>query len=141
MKSTIARIILVLLIVLAAVLAFFSYATYSEGTRAGFVIKVSKKGFLFKTWEGQLNLQSFGAANPNNAFAEVFDFSIYRGDTTTYHVLQEVSLTGERINLHYEEKYAILPWQGDTRYFVTKIDRLKKPEEQSNRDPYRENRE
>lgn len=141
MKATFARITLVVIIVIAVVVAFLSFATYSEGTRAGFVIKVSKKGFVFKTWEGQLNLQSFGAANPNNAFAEVFDFSIYRGDTATYTLLQEVSLTGERINLHYEEKYAILPWQGDTRYFVTKIDRIKKPEEQPYRDPYRDNRQ
>lgn len=126
MKRILIRIVLVGFAVLMVALLILQYATYSEGTRAGVVIKISKKGYIFKTWEGQLNLQSFGAANPKNAFEEVFSFSIERGDTATYNLLQEVSLTGERVNLHYEEKYASLPWKGETRYFVTAIDRLQR---------------
>ncbi len=141
MKKNVARAILIVIVILTAVLLFLAYGVYSEGTRAGFVIKVSKKGVLVKTWEGQLNLQSFGATNPNNAFSEVFEFSVQRGDTATYKLLQEVSLTGERINLHYKEKYAALPWIGDTRYFVTKIDRLDELKKRNRNDPMRENRE
>ncbi len=141
MKKNLARAILIVIVILTAVLLFLTYGVYSEGTRAGFVIKVSKKGVLVKTWEGQLNLQSFGATNPNNAFSEVFEFSVQRGDTATYKLLQEVSLTGERINLHYKEKYAALPWIGDTRYFVTKIDRLDELKKRNRNDPMRENRE
>ena len=141
MKKNLARVLLIAIVVLTAIMLFLTYGVYSEGTRAGFVIKVSKKGVLVKTWEGQLNLQSFGATNPNNAFSEVFDFSVQRGDTSTYKLLQEVSLTGERINLHYKEKYAALPWMGDTRYFVTKIDRLDELQKRKRNDPMRQNRE
>jgi len=135
-----ARFILIAAILIAAIVVFLTYVNYSEGTRAGFVIKVSKKGVVFKTWEGQLNLQSFGAANLNNSFSEVFDFSIPKGDTALYRLLQDVSLTGERINMHYTEKLIKLPWNGDTKYFITKIDRLDKPQETKNTDPFRESR-
>lgn len=137
MKATFFKIVLALLLITGLVFAFLGYGTYSEGTRAGFVIKVSKKGLAFKTWEGQMNLQSFGAANPKNAMAEVFDFSIIKGDTATYNLLETVSLTGERINLHYEEKFITLPWRGDTKYFVTKIDRLSETNPVQSRNPYR----
>ena len=142
MRKNVARVILIFIVLFSLIIVFLTYGVYSEGTRAGFVIKVSKKGVLVKTWEGQLNLQSFGATNPNNAFSEVFDFSIVRGDSATYELLQEVSLTGERVNMHYKEKYVALPWLGDTRYFVTKIDRLdKKVEEPKRTDPLRDNRD
>jgi hypothetical protein len=142
MKKTAARVILVFIIILTGVFLFLRYAYYSEGVRAGMVIKVSKKGVVFKTWEGQLNLQSFGATNSRNALAEVFEFSIEKGDTAAYNTLQDVSLTGERINLHYKQKYAVLPWLGDTKYFVTKIDRLPQPKDPPERqDPFREERE
>lgn len=135
-----ARFVLIAAVLITLILLVLTHVNYSEGTRAGFVIKVSKKGVFFKTWEGQLNLQSFGAANMNNSFSEVFDFSIPKGDTAIYRQLQEVSLTGERINMHYTEKLVKLPWNGDTKYFVTKIDRLDIRQGPQSRDPYRENR-
>ncbi len=135
-----ARFILIAALLIAAVVLILTHVNYSEGTRAGFVIKVSKKGLVFKTWEGQLNLQSFGAANLTNSFSEVFDFSISKGDTALYRQLQDVSLTGERINMHYTEKLVKLPWKGDTKYFVTKIDRLNNQQSPPSRDPLRDNR-
>jgi hypothetical protein len=135
-----ARFVLITAALLTLIILVLTHVNYSEGTRAGFVIKVSKKGVFFKTWEGQLNLQSFGAASLNNSFSEVFDFSIPKGDTAIYRQLQEVSLTGERINMHYIEKLVKLPWNGDTKYFVTKIDRLEIRQGPQNRDPYRDNR-
>jgi hypothetical protein len=136
-----ARFVLIATVVIALVVLVLTNYNYSEGTRAGFVIKVSKKGMIFKTWEGQLNLQSFGAAHRYDSFVEVFDFSIPKGDTALYRQLREVSLTGERINMDYTEKLIKLPWNGDTKYFITKIDRLDKPQETKNTDPFREGRQ
>ncbi len=135
-----ARFILIAAVVLVAIFLFINYAVYSEGTRAGVVIKVSKKGMIFKTWEGQLNLQSFGAINSSNALAEVFSFSIEKGNEELYKTLEDVSLTGERVNLHYQEKYAVLPWKGDSKFFIVKIDRMPEPKKGDENDPYRENR-
>lgn len=110
------------LIGLLAVL-FLYFASYSEGVRAGAVIKLSKKGVVFKTWEGQLGLNSFGAVKSDNQLSEVFEFSVEKGQDSLYHQLEEVSLSGERINLYYVERYAVLPWRGSTKYFVEKVER------------------
>lgn len=115
---------LIILGLFVAWVLFLCYASYSEGTRAGMVIKLSKRGVVFKTWEGQLNLQTFGAVTPNgNALNEVFNFSVENGEDSLYRVLEEASLTGERVNLHYVERYARLPWRGETKYFITAVER------------------
>ncbi len=142
MKKFFIGLLIVVFVVLAGIFLFINYGVYSEGTRAGQVIKVSKKGVVFKTWEGQLNMQSFGAVKSDNSMAEVFTFSVKKGDTAIYNVLQNVSLTGERVNLHYEQKYAKIPWKGDSKFFIVKIDRLKESQnnKQKDNDPYREGR-
>lgn len=107
---------------------FLYNAAYSEGTRAGMVIKLSKRGVVFKTWEGQLNLQTFGAVTPNgNALNEVFNFSVETNEDSLYRVLEEASLSGERVSLHYVERYARLPWRGETTYFITAVERSGRP--------------
>jgi len=140
MKKLLARFLLIAGAVLITIFLFLSFGTYSEGTRAGQVIKVSKKGVLFKTWEGQLNMQSFGAIKSDNSLAEVFTFSIEKGNDSIYEALQNVSLTGERVNLHYEQKYAALPWKGDSKFFIVKIDRVPDPKQSKDNDPYRSKR-
>lgn len=111
---------------------FLYYGVYAEGVRAGTVIKLSKKGVVFKTWEGQLDLKSFGAVKSSNQLSEVFEFSVEKRHDSLYSALEEVSLSGERINLYYVERYAILPWRGSTKYFVTKVDRSGKVKEEKN---------
>lgn len=123
-KRIVVRTGLIILGLSVAWVLFLYYASYSEGTRAGMVIKLSKRGVMFKTWEGQLNLQTFGAVTPNgNALNEVFNFSVENGEDSLYRVLEEASLTGERVNLHYVERYARLPWRGETKYFITAVER------------------
>lgn len=133
MKKILLRTSIIITFLLIISLLFLYYGIYSEGVRAGVVIKVSKKGMLFKTNEGQLNLNSFGALKKeSNQLSETFDFSIQKGNDELYQKLEEVSLTGERINLHYLERYAVLPWRGETKYFVVKIDRANKPTKPKN---------
>ena len=55
MKKIIISIFLVLALIIAGYFTFIYYASYSEGYRAGELIKFSKKGLLFKTWEGELS--------------------------------------------------------------------------------------
>lgn len=141
MKKFVARFLIIAGVIIVAFLLFVNYATYSEGTRAGQVIKVSKKGIVFKTWEGQLNMQSFGAVKSDNSLAEVFTFSVKKGNDEVYNMLEAVALTGERVNLHYEEKFATLPWMGDSKFFIVKIDRLPDAEPKNDSpDPLRDGR-
>lgn len=142
MRKTIIWIVSILLIALIGWISFLYYGTYSEGVRAGTIIKISRKGVIFKTWEGQLNIQSFGAVNNKNTLSETFNFSIESDREALIKDLQEVSLSGERVNLHYIERYRALPWRGSTRYFITRVERAqkKKPSNESSdreRQPYR----
>ena len=132
----------VLLVVLGAgTITFLYYGSYSTGVRAGTIIKLSKKGVVFKTWEGQLSVNTFGAVKSDNQLSEIFEFSVQKGQDSIYNVLQKASLSGERINLHYIERYAVLPWRGSTKYFVESVELSgNKEEERSAKDKlYKEN--
>jgi type VI protein secretion system component Hcp len=132
MRKTIIISLSILILAGLGYVSFLYYGVYSEGVRAGTVIKLSKKGVMFKTWEGQLNIRSFGAVSSNNQLSEVFEFSIESDQEKTIKLLEEVSLSGERVNLHYLERYRILSWRGSTKYFITKLERsssANKPEE------------
>ncbi len=129
---------IVLVLLAIGVTLFLYYMSYSEGVRAGVVLKVSKRGAVFKTYEGQLDIMSFGAIKKaDNQLTQTFEFSMYKSDQELIHNLEQVALSGERVNLYYEEKYAMLPWRGETKYFVTKVERLeKRPENQVEKESF-----
>ena len=119
------KVILVTVVILAVAFLCLSYwGVYDEGVRAGTVLRISKKGMIFKTYEGQLNVQTFGAIKGANPIMEAFDFSVSAADEDVVKTLQQVSLSGERVNLHYVARYAAFPWRGDTKYFITKVERV-----------------
>lgn len=126
-KGTAKRIIkitfITLLILGIAVLSFMYWGVYDEGVRAGTVLRVSRKGMLFKTFEGQLNLQTFGALKGVNPIMESFDFSVEASETEVIKNLEEAALSGERVNLHYIKRYTTIPWRGDTKYFIVNVER------------------
>jgi hypothetical protein len=95
--------------------AAWSFA-YSEGERAGYVQKFSKKGWVCKTWEGELAM-----ANLPGAMPEIFAFTVH-DDKLAGEITQQM---GERVSLHYEEHRG-LPTScfGDTAHFVTGIRRV-----------------
>jgi hypothetical protein len=117
------RVAFAIILVLLGTTAYFYFGTYSEGIRSGVVLKVSKKGFLFKTYEGQLNLLTFGASKNQNLIAETFDFSVDSHESEIIKTLEEVSLSGERVSLHYVERFWSIPWRGDTKYFIIRVER------------------
>jgi hypothetical protein len=128
MKQFLKRLLLLGLALFIAVMLFIYYAQYSSGVRSGVVVKISEKGVIFKTAEGQLNLQSFGAIKQDaNQLSEVFEFTVEGDRQDIFRELEEVSLTGERVSLHYIERYARLPWRGDTKIFVERVERNKNP--------------
>lgn len=107
-------------------LCLMYWGVYDEGVRAGTVLRISKKGMLFKTYEGQLNVESFGAIRGAHPIAEVFDFSVAGEQQQVIQDLQRAALSGERVNLHYVARYAVFPWRGDTKYFITKVERAER---------------
>lgn len=118
------NLVIIVLLLLIGVFTLLYFGIYDEGVRAGNVVRVSKKGIIFKTYEGQLNLQSFGALKGASTFAETFDFSVENDKTEVIRELEAVALSGERVNLHYIKRYNIFPWRGDTKYFVISVERI-----------------
>jgi hypothetical protein len=118
------NLLIFILVIIIGIITFSYYGIYDEGVRAGNVVRISKKGVLFKTYEGQLNLQSFGALKGSaSPFLETFDFSVEKNRLDIIRELEAVSLSGERVNLHYIKRYTLFPWRGETKYFITGVER------------------
>ena len=119
------KIIIITVVLVGGLLLAVSYwATNEEGVIAGKILRVSEKGVIFKTFEGKINLETFGALKGTSPIAESFDFSVEKGDADVIQALEEVALSGERINLHFVKRYVAFPWRGDTKYFATRVERL-----------------
>jgi hypothetical protein len=110
------RLLAALLVLVLLVAAYFWLAlqwSYSSGERAGWVQKFSKKGWICKTWEGELALVSLPGSAVEKFYFTVHDEAVARDVSAA---------TGKRVTLHYEEKVG-LPTScfGETRHFVTKV--------------------
>ncbi|MBI4995697.1 MAG: hypothetical protein HZC22_02100 [Rhodocyclales bacterium] len=85
--------------------------SYSEGERAGYVQKFSHKGWLCKTWEGEIAMVTMPGAIPDR-----FQFTV-RDDAVA---AQINALAGKRVVLAYEQhKFVPTACFGETEYFVT----------------------
>lgn len=105
------------LLLLALYYAFIYYVPYSEGVRSGELIKVSKKGVLVKTWEGEISQGISGA--------QIFSFSVLDKDKEVIKKLKEYQ--GQYVKVDYTERYATFFWLGDSKYFVTDVQREQSP--------------
>lgn len=111
------RVLVGLLVIAVLGLAGFTYLTlhwsYSEGERAGYLQKLSKKGFLCKTWEGEMAMVTMPGT-----VAEKFLFTV---PTATLAARIDATV-GKRIALHYQQhKWIPTSCFGDTEYFVTDV--------------------
>ena len=117
LRKIILYVVLFLGIFTAIYFVFLYNATYSEGLRSGELIKFSNKGVVFKTWEGELSQGLSGN--------KIFSFSVLDNDTQVIEDLKK--LQGQYVKATYVERYRTFPWWGETRYFVTKIEKEKSP--------------
>ena len=108
----------IILVVFGIVFWWKYYYTYSDGYRSGLMQKLSHKGNLFKTYEGELVLSSV-ASTANVALAsEKFYFSV--PSDSIARVLQ--SYEGRKAKLHYIQKNGILFWRGESEYLVDGVE-------------------
>ena len=121
----------IVLVLFFGVGSFLYFSSYSSGDRAGVVIKLSQKGYLFKTWEGEMNLNDQGNT------IEKFEFSVEDDQTKVIEDLKDAALTGERIRISYIERYRTFAWRGDTKYFITEVVRQKNNELRNNKEDNR----
>lgn len=115
------KLVFVLLLVLLVPLLLFSLyiwlalnvISYSSGERAGYVQKFSRKGWVCKTWEGELAMVSLPGTMP-----EIFRFTV-RDDGVANRINESM---GRRVRLHYEQHPGTpTTCFGETDYFVTDV--------------------
>jgi hypothetical protein len=87
--------------------------SYAKGERSGYVQKLSKKGWVCKTWEGEMAMVSIPGTAP-----EIFNFSV-RDDAVAARLNQTI---GRRVAISYAQHKGV-PTQcfGETEYFVTDV--------------------
>ena len=117
MKKILAFIFAIISIGFLCYFAFIYYVSVSDGIRSGELIRLSHKGVIIKTWEGELSQGISGA--------QIFKFSILDSDKEVIDKMQE--LQGQYVKLTYEEKYRTFFWWGETRYFIKTIQKEKSP--------------
>ena len=91
--------------------AFVYYVPYSEGTRAGELIKFSHRGVVIKTWEGEISQGISGA--------QIFSFSVLDQDEEVIEKLKEYQ--GSYVKVDYVERFATFAIWGETKYFITAV--------------------
>ncbi|HEX5720047.1 MAG TPA: hypothetical protein VF179_28080 [Thermoanaerobaculia bacterium] len=114
-------VLLLLALVAAGIFALWAWITlsydYADGERAGFVQKFSNKGWICKTWEGELAMVNLPGAMP-----EIFRFSV-RDDAVAEQINQTM---GQRVTLHYEQHVGVpTSCFGETDYYVTDVRSVK----------------
>ena len=117
MKKVLTRIVLGLFLICAGYFAFIYFVPYSQGVRAGELIKISRKGVVSKTWEGEISQGISGA--------QIFSFSVEDREKKVIRALQNYQ--GKYVKVYYRERYNTFFWWGDTKYFIYKVEREESP--------------
>jgi hypothetical protein len=116
-KKIIIYSLLFVTLFIAGYFTFIYYVPYSEGVRSGELIKISRKGYVVKTWEGEISQGISGA--------QIFQFSVLDNNPEAIEKLKE--LQGKYVKVDYVERYKTFFWWGDTRYFITNVYPEKSP--------------
>lgn len=117
MPSKVLRSLAIILAVLLGLAAAWVWLTlnwsYADGERAGYVQKLSRKGWLCKTWEGEIAMVTMPGAIP-----EKFEFTVHDDS-----VAQKINaLAGKRVVLHYKQhKFVPTSCFGETEYFIADV--------------------
>ncbi len=108
--------IISLLVIIVGLVAFYFIAglSYSEGTRSGILTKVSKRGYVFKTYEGEILIGGINEGEGTISNTQTFRFSV--PEKAVYDKLE--SLQGHKVVVRYKQVLKPFFWQGDTDYFV-----------------------
>ena len=120
LKSLRNYLLLFFVLAIAAVALYLFLATqwsYASGDRAGYVQKFSKKGWVCKTWEGEIAM-----ANLPGAMPEVFAFTV-RDETVAGQINAHL---GARVVLGYEQHLGLPSCFGETQYWVTNVRAVEK---------------
>ncbi|MCF6367020.1 MAG: hypothetical protein L3J35_12565 [Bacteroidales bacterium] len=128
MKKFLIIAVAVIIFGFSAFYAFVYYVPLSEGSRSGKLVKISKKGVLFKTYEG---IVSQGVSGE-----QTFYFSVLDNQKEAIEKLK--SLQGQYVKITYVERFKTFAWWGDTRHFVSDVEKIETEKQETDIDLYNE---
>jgi len=117
MKKILYKILMIIVLITIGWFCFIYYIPYSKGTRSGELIKISNRGVVFKTWEGEISQGISGA--------QIFYFSVLDKDKKVINQLNEYQ--GNYIKVNYIERYTSFIFWGDTKYFIIGVQKETSP--------------
>jgi hypothetical protein len=117
MKKFLTWFIVIFFVVITFLVYWYYFNTYSEGNRSGVLQKFSKKGNIFKTYEGELIMSSISSTSSVTLASEKFFFSV-KNDSLAKSMF---NFEGKRVSVHYDQKRKSLPWNGETEYYVNSV--------------------
>ena len=138
MVKTVGKIITwVVLVVLLACAGYCYYKffwVFSDGTKTGELNSLTYTGYFWKTYEGEMILSGYGNKSASGGAVQSKIFKFSTDNTVIAEKLQQ--LTGQRVTVHYKEYKGALPWRGDERAVVDRIENAEPVSEPANRLPY-----
>lgn len=98
------------------------YLVFGDGVKAGTLNYVVRKGYVFKTWEGEVILTGLQSKAGTSMQSNEFLFSVDNDD-----VAKKLELaSGSLVQLHYKEYNGTIPWRGYSRFVVDSIISIEK---------------
>lgn len=116
-KKFFLKFLLFFIVVATLFVTFVYYSPYEVGVNSGKLTKISRSGYLFKTWEGEIISNVSGLQS--------FTFSVQDKDQTIIEQLKD--LQGKDVKVEYIERYKAFFWWGETRIFITKVEKDNSP--------------
>ena len=115
-----------LVIFLGGILAFtLAYnLNFSDGFRSGTIVKLSHKGTIFKTYEGQLLSGGLATGEGGDISSNLWDFSVEKSDEQVRADIEKAVYERYPVKLRYKEKYYTFFWRGDTKYYVYSVEKV-----------------
>ena len=117
MKKFITWTIILIVLLSGASIYWKYYFTYSDGYRAGLLQKFSRKGAIFKTYEGEIILSSIQSNKNVPLASEKFYFSVDESALAS----KLENLQGNMVVVHYRQKNGTLVWRGESPYLVDSV--------------------
>ena len=115
MLSFLFKILLVIVLIAGMLIYWFFFNVFSEGERKGTLVKLTKKGNVFKTIEGEMWMSCRQVMNAEKFFFSVTDEAL--SDSL-------MKMQDECVSVTYKQYRRSISWRGDSKYVVVAFTRV-----------------
>jgi len=117
MKKFLTIFLLIIIVIGAGWFVFHYYWVFGEGVKAGQLNNFTKKGYVFKTYEGKLIQTGFQGGQPGSVQSNEFRFSVVSESVAN----KLMTNSGKEFELHYKEYKGAIPWRGVSEFIVDSV--------------------